>query len=130
MVRVPALLIALVLAVALATAAFTLAFRLGDGRVLIVLLPVIAALSGFVAGRWASRPSPVPGATVGVIAIAARLGLGWGMGRGLLLFVRPDLAVLELLAAVAGGLAGALLARRASRTAHAKDIHALTGEWR
>lgn len=109
-VRIPATPVALVLTIALGAGAHWLARWASLPRLPIALLPVCTAIGGFVATRWALRPPQVPGFAIGVLGVAVQLGLGLGAGRGLLAFVEPSLAVLEVVAAICGGLIGALLA--------------------
>lgn len=112
MIRVPAVLVGLMCAYGLSAVAFMLAMIVGDGRALIVLLPVIASIGGFIDGRWSVQPSPVPGLAIGILILAARLGLGLGMHDNLLQYIDPIVAMLELIAAVTGGLMGTVVTRR------------------
>ena len=113
MIRVPAPLVGLALALVLGALTFLLARLAGRADLPTILLPACSAAGGFVAGRWANRPAVVPGFSVGLLAVAVRLGLGLGLGLGMTAFVSPSLALLEIVAAITGGMAGMLAARRA-----------------
>jgi len=116
-VRIPATLIALGLGLALDAGAFALARAAGLAWVPIVLLPLAAATAGFVAGRWGLRPPPVPGFAVGLIIIAVQIGLAFGAAPEIRPYAEPGLLLLQVIAAMAGGRTGALLARRATQPA-------------
>jgi hypothetical protein len=113
MVRIPSAIVGVTLALALGLLVFLAARLLRYTELVTLLLPVCSAAGGFVAARWADGTPLLPGLSVGLIAVAARVGLGLGLGVGMLAFVHPGLALLEVLAAMTGGLLGALVARRA-----------------
>ena len=112
MIRVPAVLVGVICAGVLTALAFLVAARLGDRQMLVVALPMIASAGGFIAGRWAARPAPVPGLAVAMIMLAVRLGLGLGLYDTLFGLVDPGVALLELIAAITGGLMGTMIVRR------------------
>jgi len=112
MVRVPAVLVGLIVAYGLAAAIFAIAGVLQDSRVLVVALPLISWAGGFVAGRLAQRPAPVPGMAIGVMALALRAGIGLGGFNDMLLLIDPAVALLELIAAITGGLMGTMIVRQ------------------
>lgn len=112
MVRIPATLVGLALALALGIGTFELAEWSGLWQLSIPLLPLCTALGGFVAGRWALRPPPVPGVAIGVLVVAVEIGMGMGQNAGMLPFVEPGLALLQVIAAITGGMVGTLMARR------------------
>ena len=115
MVRVPAVLIGLIVAYGLGAVSFVIAGMLQDSRVLVVALPLIAWAGGFVAGRFAQRPAPVPGMAIGLMVLALRAGIGLGGFNDILLLINPAVALLELIAAITGGLMGTMLMRRTNR---------------
>jgi len=117
-IRIPASLVGLALALALAALVYFVARLLGNRGLVALLLPACSAAGGFVAGRWAGAPPVAPGLSVGVICIAARMGLALGMREHLLAFVHPGLALLELLAAMIGGLIGVFVARHNAAPQH------------
>ena len=112
MIRVPAVLVGLICAYGLAIVAVIAARLLSDDRLLIAALPIIAGFGGFIDGRWSGRPAPVPGLAVGILILAARMGLGLGMHDDLAFYIDPIVAMLELIAAVTGGLMGTIIVRR------------------
>lgn len=114
MIRVPAVLVGLVCACVLAICAFWAAQVQHDGRMLAASLPLITWLAGFIGSRWSLRPAPIPGLAIGVLALAIRAGLGIGVHDDMLFYIEPTVALLELIAAISGGVVGTLLARRAS----------------
>lgn len=117
MVRIPTVVVALAVALACAAVSFWVALWASETRVLVALLPVVSGLSGFIAARGADRPAPVPGVAVGLLALAVRAGLGLGLFGNLFVLVAPQVALLELIAAITGGLLGTLLARRSAAEA-------------
>ena len=114
-VRIPATLVALALALALDAGTFTLAHMLIFARVPIALLPLWAVAGGFVAGRWGAWPAPVPGFAVGLLIVATQIGLATGYLPDLRTYIEPSLILLQLIAAITGGMIGTLQARRASQ---------------
>ena len=112
-VRIPATLVALALALALDAGSFMLAGALVFASVPIALLPLWAAFGGFVAGRWGAWPAPVPGFTIGLLVIATQIGLASGQLPELRAYIEPSLILLQVIAAITGGMIGTLLARRA-----------------
>jgi hypothetical protein len=116
MVRIPATLVGLALALALCIGTFELAEWSGLWQLPIALLPLCTALGGFVASRWALRPPPVPGFAVGVLVVAVEVGLGMGQDSRFLAYVDLGLALLQVIAAISGGMVGTLLARRTLRS--------------
>jgi hypothetical protein len=112
MVRIPAILVGLAFALGLGCATFMLSWRFAIPQLPTALLPVWTALGGMVAGRWAQRPPPVPGFAIGLLVVAVEIGVGLGLAGNLLLFVDPRLALLQVIAAISGGMLGTLLARR------------------
>jgi hypothetical protein len=113
-VRIPATLVALALALALDAGTFMLTGSLVFTSVPIALLPLWAAAGGFVAGRWGAWPAPVPGFTVGLMVVATQIGLATGQLLELHTYIEPSLILLQIIAAITGGMIGTLLARRAS----------------
>jgi len=116
-VRIPATLVALALALALDAGTFMLTGRLVFEQVPVALLPLWAVASGFVAGRWGAWPAPVPGFTVGLLIVAIQIGLAGGKLPELRAYIEPNLMLLQVIAAITGGMIGTLLARRASQLA-------------
>jgi hypothetical protein len=114
-VRIPATLVALALALALNAGTFMLTGTLIFARVPIALLPLWAAAGGFVAGRWGAWPAPVPGFAVGLLVVATQIGLATGQLPELRAYIEPSLMLLQVIAAITGGMIGILLARRASQ---------------
>ena len=114
-VRIPATLVALALALALNAGTFMLTGTLFFASVLIALLPLWAAVGGFVAGRWGAWPAPVPGFAVGLLIVATQIGLAIGHLLELRAYIEPSLMLLQVIAAITGGMIGTLLARRASQ---------------
>ena len=113
-VRIPATLVGLALALALNAGTFMLARMLWPTDLAIALLPLWAGCGGFVAGRWSSRPAPVPGFAVGLIVVATQIGLTAGYLPDLSAYIEPGLTLLQVIAAITGGMIGTLLARRAA----------------
>jgi hypothetical protein len=107
--------VALALALALDAGTFTLTGTLVFARVPLGLLPLWAAAGGFVAGRWGAWPAPVPGFTVGLLVVATQIGLATGRLPDLRLYIEPGMMLLQIIAAITGGMLGTLLARRASQ---------------
>lgn len=112
MIRVPAVLVGVVCAGVLTILAFLVATWLGNRQMLVIALPMIAGTGGFIAGRWAAKPAPVPGLAVAIITLAVRLGLGLSLYDALFGLVDPGVALLELIAAITGGLMGTMIVRR------------------
>src|SRR5512145_1844311 len=108
-VHIPAILIALLLVLGLGSATVMFTNWADMWLLPFLLLPLWTAIGGFVATRWALHPPQVPGLTVGLISIAVQIGLGLGIGNIILRIVEPRLIMLELLAALSGGLVGSLL---------------------
>lgn len=111
-VRIPATLVGLALALALNAGTFLLMRMLWPTDLAIALLPLWAGCGGFVAGRWSSRPAPVPGFAVGLIVLATQIGLAAGYLPELGVYIEPGLTLLQVIAAITGGLIGTLRARR------------------
>ena len=116
-VRIPATLVALVLALALDAGTFMLAGMFMFADVPTVLLPLWAAAGGFVAGRWGAWPSPVPGFAIGLLIVATQIGLVIGYQPNLRGHIEPSMILLQVIAAITGGMIGTLLARRAGQIA-------------
>jgi hypothetical protein len=114
-VRIPATLVALALALALDAGTYRLTGTLVFATVPLALLPLWAASGGFVAGRWGAWPAPVPGFTVGLMVVATQVGLVTGRLTELRAYIEPSLMLLQIIAAITGGMIGTLLARRASQ---------------
>src|SRR3954451_21420145 len=112
-VRIPATLVALALALALDAGTYRLTGTLVFATVPLALLPLWAAVGGFVAGRWGAWPAPVPGFAVGLMIVATQLGLAIGQLSELRIYIEPSLMLLQLIAAITGGMIGTLQARRA-----------------
>jgi hypothetical protein len=117
MVRIPATLAALALTLALNGGTFMLARMWAGANIAIALLPLWAACGGYVAGRWAARPAPAPGFAVGMLVVATQIGLASGYAPELSAYIEPGLTLLQIIAAITGGMIGTLLARRASQPA-------------
>ena len=114
-VRIPATLLALALALALDAGTYMLTGTLVFASVPIALLPLWAAAGGFVAGRWGAWPAPVPGFAVGLLVVATQIGLATGQLPELRAYIEPSLILLQIIAAITGGMIGTLQARRASQ---------------
>jgi hypothetical protein len=115
MIRVPSALVGIFVTLALDALVFALARITGMPELAPALLPLCASAGGLLAGRWAGSQPVVPGFSVGLFALAVRIGLALGLGYDLLAFVSPPHALLELIAAIVGGMMGALAARRAAQ---------------
>src|SRR5689334_8735967 len=109
-VRIPATLVALALALALDAGMWMLTGTLAFARAPIALLPLWAAAGGFVAGRWGAWPAPVPGFTVGLLVAATQIGLATGYLPELRALIEPGLLLLQVIAAITGGIIGTLQA--------------------
>ena len=70
---------------------------------------------GFVAGRWGAWPALVPGFAVGLLVVATQIGLATGYLPELRAYIDPSLMLLQVIAAICGGIIGTLQARRASQ---------------
>src|SRR5881227_1242925 len=114
-VRIPATLVALALALALDAGTWMFTGTLVFARVPLGLLPLWAAVGGFVAGRWGAWPALVPGFAVGLLVIATQIGLATGYLPELRAYIDPSLMLLQVIAAITGGIIGTLQARRASQ---------------
>jgi hypothetical protein len=114
-VRIPATLVALALTLTLNAGTFFLARMPALAYLPIALLPLWAVAGGFVASRWALRPPPVPGFAVGLLAVATQIGIAAGYAPELRAYLEPSLTLLQVIAAITGGLIGTLLARRANQ---------------
>ena len=114
-VRIPATLVGLALALALNAGTFMLTGMPAVANLSIALLPLWAACGGFVAGRWSIRPAPVPGFAVGLLVVATQIGLAAGYAPELAASIEPGLTLLQVIAAITGGMIGTLLARRAGQ---------------
>ena len=114
-VRIPATLVALALALALNAGTFMLEGTDVFAHVPLGLLPLWAAAGGFVAGRWGAWAAPVPGFTVGLLVVATQIGLATGSIHELRAYIEPNLLLLQVIAAITGGMIGTLQARRATR---------------
>ena len=115
-VRIPATLVALALALGLDAGMYMLAGSLVFANVPLALLPLWAAAGGFVAGRWGAWPAPVPGFMVGLLVVATQIGLATGQLPELRGYIEPSLLMLQVIAAITGGMIGTLLARRVGQT--------------
>ena len=114
-VRIPATLVALALALALNAGTYILTGTFVFARVPLGLLPLWAAAGGFVAGRWGAWPALVPGFAVGLLLVATQIGLATGYLPALRAYIDPSLMLLQVIAAICGGMIGTLQARRASQ---------------
>jgi hypothetical protein len=114
-VRIPATLVALAFVLALDAGTFLLARMPAFADAPIALVPLWAAAGGFVASRWGLRPPPVPGFAVGLLVVATQIGLASGYAPELRAYLEPGLTLLQVIAAITGGLIGTLLARRANQ---------------
>jgi len=114
-VRIPATLVALALVLALDAGTWMFTGTLVFARVPLGLLPLWAAAGGFVAGRWGAWPALVPGFAVGLLVIATQIGLATGYLPQLRVYIDPGLMLLQVIAAITGGMIGMLQARRASQ---------------
>lgn len=112
MIRVPSTLVGLVTAYTLAVLAFLAANTFGNEQVLVACLPLIAGVGGFISARWADKPAPIPGLAIGVLILAARIGISLGLHDTMFDYLNPIVALLELIAAVTGGLMGTVVMRR------------------
>jgi hypothetical protein len=112
MVRIPATLVALVLALSLSVGTFALAQVAMLAELPIALLPLWASLGGLIAGRWGKRTPPVPGFAVGLLLVACQIGAARGAYPPIQAFVKPALLLIQIIAAISGGMTGTLLARR------------------
>jgi hypothetical protein len=106
MVRVPATLVGLFVTLLLHSATVTLAYHVQQPWLLIVLLPINAAVGGVIGGRWAMRPAPVPGFAIGLLSVAAQMGLGMSASGSILIFVMIEEVLLQIIAAITGGCSG------------------------
>src|SRR5690242_17128224 len=97
-VRIPATLVALALVLALNAGTFLLANTLMFANVPIALLPLWAAVGGFVAGRWGTWLAPVPGFAVGLLVVATQIGLATGQLPELRAYIEPGLLLLQVIA--------------------------------
>ena len=122
MVRIPALLVALAVGLALNAGTFALAQAAALSQAPIALLPLSAALGGFVAARWAQRTAPVPGFAVGLLLVACQIGAALGPYPALQPFLDPRLLLLQIIAAISGGLTGTVLVRRIGQVAPAISL--------
>jgi len=95
---------------------YMLAGSLVFANVPLALLPLWAAAGGFVAGRWGAWPAPVPGFMVGLLVVATQIGLATGQLPELRGYIEPSLLLLQVIAAITGGMIGTLLARRVGQT--------------
>jgi hypothetical protein len=114
-VRIPATLVALALALVLNAGTFILAGTLVFAQLPIALLPLWAAVAGFVAGRWGAWPAPVPGFAVGLLIVATQIGLATARLPELRVYIELSLMLLQVFAAITGGTIGTLQARRATQ---------------
>ncbi len=114
-IRIPATLVALALALALDAGTFALARFEPLALAPIVLLPLWAGAGGFVSARWRDTNAPAPGLAVGLLLVASQFGAALGPYPELLALLDPRLLLLQLIAAMSGGLSGAILARRSSQ---------------
>jgi hypothetical protein len=114
-VRIPATLVAIGYGLALDAATLLTAQRLGLDLVPIALLPFWALLAGMIAGRWSLPPAPLPGLAVGLHLGAVQIGLAFGVAPSLRPLADVSLVMLQVMAAMSGGLIGTILARHASQ---------------
>jgi hypothetical protein len=115
MVRIPATLVGLVAALALSAGTFALAELADLARLPIALLPLWAGLGGLIAGRWQLRTPPVPGFDIGMLLVASQIGAALGAYPDIGAFIQPQLLIIQVIAAISGGMIGTLLARRAGQ---------------
>jgi hypothetical protein len=108
MIRIPTVIVALCVGQMLAALAGLLALVLAHVWPLIVFLPLIAGISGFISARYSQEQAMVPGFAVGLIGLAVHVGLGLGGGVPSLAGLLIQIAPCELLAAIAGGLIGSI----------------------
>jgi hypothetical protein len=125
-VRIPATLVALALALSLNAGTFMLARTLAFANIVIALLPLWAAAGGFVAGRWGAWPAQVPGFAVGLLIAATQIGLAAGYLPELREYIEPTLTLIQIIAAITGGMIGTLLARRANQPEARPEYTALS----
>ena len=114
-VRIPATLVALVLALTLDAGTWMFTGTHVFARMPLGLLPLWAAAGGFVAGRWGAWPALVPGFAVGLLIVATQIGLATGYLPELRAYIEPSLLLLQVIAAITGGMIGTLQARRAGQ---------------
>lgn len=119
-IRVPATLVALTLALPLNIATFALANLEPFALWPFALLPIWAGVGGFVATRWGLRTPPAPGFAIGLLLVACQVGATFGPYPELLPFLDPRLLLLQIIAAMSGGLIGAVLVRRSGQAAQPK----------
>lgn len=117
MVRIPAVLVAVVGGLVLDVATFGLALYTNFAAVPIVLLPLWAACAGFVAARWAGRTPPAPGLSAGVLLVACQVGAALGPYPVIQPYLDLRVLLLQLIAALSGGLIGMVLVRRSAGVA-------------
>jgi hypothetical protein len=117
MVRIPATLVALAAALALSAGTFALAELTQLAQLPIALLPIWAGLGGLIAGRWQLRTPPVPGFDVGMLLVASQIGAALGAYPEIGAFIRPQLLIIQVIAAISGGMVGTVMARRAGQVA-------------
>ena len=126
MVRIPATLVALVLALGLTAGTFALAQVAMLAQLPIALLPLWASLGGLISGRWGKRTPPVPGFAVGLLLVACQIGAAHGAYPQIQVFIKPALLLIQIIAAISGGMTGTLLARRYSQTASEPEYTTLS----
>ncbi|HNP85469.1 MAG TPA: hypothetical protein PKK78_04975 [Kouleothrix sp.] len=117
MVRIPAVLVAVVGGLVLDVATFGLALYTNLVAVPIVLLPLWAACAGCVATRWAVRTPPAPGLAAGVLLVACQVGAALGPYQVIQPYLDLRVLLLQLIAALSGGLIGMVLVRRSAGVA-------------
>lgn len=124
-IRIPATWVALALALALDAGTFALA-RFGPLALApIVLLPLWAGAGGFISARWRDPNAPAPGLAVGLLLVASQIGATLGPYPELAAYLDPRLLLLQLIAAMCGGLSGAVLARRLGQARHNPEFTSL-----
>jgi hypothetical protein len=114
-VRIPMALLALALALGLDAGTFALTYRGVSDQAPIALLPLWALVAGWIAARWESRAVPVPGLSVGLLIGAVQIGLAFGAMPQLRAYADAGLIMIQVAAAMSGGLIGTIAARRATQ---------------
>jgi hypothetical protein len=115
MVRIPATVVALAIALALDAGTVALAQVSMFARLPIAFLPIWASTGGLIAGRWGTRTPPVPGFAIGLLLVASQIGAARGAYPQIQAFIGPQLLMIQIIAAISGGMTGTLLARRVSQ---------------
>jgi len=104
------------MALALNAGTFVLAQASMLAQLPIALLPLWASAGGLIVGRWGKRTPPVPGFAVGLLLVACQIGATFGVYPQIRAFMSPRLVLIQVIAAIGGGMTGTLLARRVNQT--------------